>query len=54
MPVLYKLFFIKSQVRCLLGDLDGGIILKGIMEKQGTKMWTELYWLRMGFSVGFL
>jgi hypothetical protein len=35
-------------------SVDGKIILKWILGKQGRKLWIECTWLRIGASGGFL
>jgi hypothetical protein len=37
-----------------LGDIgvDGRIVLKRIVKKQGVKMWPGFVWIRIGFSGG--
>jgi hypothetical protein len=53
------------QAKCYSEDLQGTdhlgnlgadrrIIFKGILKKQGVKMWTGFNWLRLRSSVGLL
>jgi len=48
--VKYKTFIRNPKGKDQFEDLsiDGKKILKCILEKQGVKMWTRVYWLRMG------
>jgi hypothetical protein len=31
-------------------DVDGRIILKWVLKKEDTKLWTQLIWFRIGIS----
>jgi hypothetical protein len=52
----YKFFVGKYEWKKPLEDLvvDGRIILKWILGKQGSRVWIRLIWLRIGASGGFL
>jgi len=49
---VYKVLVGKPEMKRLLGSsgIDGRIILKYILEKQGVRSWTGFVWLRIGTS----
>jgi hypothetical protein len=48
---MHKNFGLATEGREHLVDPDtGGKILEWILRKQGRKGWTEVIWLRIGFS----